>query len=230
MAVAHQVTTSAVAAATSITFSHTPAGSNRVLYVLVAKRGTENYALSATFDGNAMDDVAEEAGHNYGAIFRLVNPDAVTGNVVISNFTDTGAIVAAASTYTGVNQSDPDDTPVQIDAGSGTSSSQAVTSATDDMVVDMVSLFDDPTLTVGSGQTERVNKNRDEFCRLGTSDEVGAARGTMSWTWTPSKAFSHIAMNINAVAAAAPAPSLSDSVSVAEAINPNLIIMPQVQE
>lgn len=107
MAVAfNSATTGSVTGSTTLTFSHTPAGSNRVL-IVCATSTTNSAALSATFNGVSMTQIAQlnvsQNGAYRHAAFYLNVPDATTANVVVTSASSAN-IRACAATYTGVMQ------------------------------------------------------------------------------------------------------------------------------
>lgn len=122
MAVAFQSqSVGTVAGSTTLTFSHTPSGTNRVLIVDVVCLNASS-VLSVTFNGNAMTQISSQinvAGLYRHAAFYLNNPTASAANVVVTSVSSTD-IRACAATY-----SDAMQTSAVID-GSNTGSNDGI--------------------------------------------------------------------------------------------------------
>ena len=192
MAVAYD-TASATTAFSNVssvpTWSHTASGSDRYVRVSVgwAKLGTTT--ASATYGGNAMasvGNVTNAAGYNSAVtgkaeIFRYIAPSTSSQTVAVT-FSAGGNFGAAGSvSYTGVDQTTPDGTPVTA-TGTGTSASVTVTDATTgDMVSDAISADEGSGALTGS-QTERIDNSGGGGYRGAAQDAAGAASVVMSWT------------------------------------------------
>lgn len=166
--------------------SHTVAGSDRYLIVAIAG-GTQNI-VGVTYNGSAMTSLIEQvsgAAPLYRVrLFGLVAPSTGTANIAIN--TSGGApnvFAAVASSWTGVDQSTPTGTAVSANLGAaGTTISVNATSASGEVVVDGVFVYN-RTLTVDSGQTQLGTVNNvDDTVRCSSSYEAGAGTTTMSWT------------------------------------------------
>ena len=96
---------------TTSTWSHTCTGSDRILFVGVTV-GTGMTVSGVTYNGVSMTQVATlalgGAVFNNGYIFRLVAPATGANNIVVTASADT-FIYAAATSYTGVDQTTPID-------------------------------------------------------------------------------------------------------------------------
>jgi len=174
---------------TSNSFSHTCSGSDRLLLVWVYfDRGAGAYYTSAlTYNGSALTQVGTftvgTAG--YGELWALVNPASGTNTLsaTYSNAGPTAKVAIRALSYNGVNQTTAYGT-LATSAGTSTTATVNVTSATDELVVSgVVSNEGGVTLTVGADQTQRYIVHQ-----LGGggvwsaifSDEPGAATTTAS--------------------------------------------------
>lgn len=190
-------TTGTAAGASSVTFSHTPAGADRLLSVGVS---IDNRVVnSVTFGGTGLTSVSSATnGAQVAHLWRLIAPAASAQNVVVTLSGGGSDIIAVATSYTGVDQTTPLGTPATA-TGTSTTASVAVTSATDELVVDCVS-SNLGTLTVGAGQTERGNAVAGDN-QGGSSTEPGAASVTMSWTIGSSSAWASVGVSIKGVAA-----------------------------
>ena len=206
MAVAYD-TASATTAFSNVssvpTWSHTASGSDRYVRVSVgwAKLGTTT--ASATYGGNAMasvGNVTNAAGYNSAVtgkaeIFRYIAPSTSSQTVAVT-FSAGGNFGAAGSvSYTGVDQTTPDGTPVTA-TGTGTSASVTVTDATTgDMVSDAISADEGSGALTGS-QTERIDNSGGGGYRGAAQDAAGAASVVMSWTIAVSRGYAQVAAAI----------------------------------
>lgn len=133
----------------------------------------------------AIDSITAGASRVLVMRYRLGQSGTVTVAATLSASTDILSI--AAPSYCGVHQSTPLGTAVK-DArgtGSGDPPSIVVTSATNELVVEATMAKEaSNTLTVGGGQTERLNGTTSGYAIHAASDEAGAASVTMSWSQT----------------------------------------------
>lgn len=170
---------------TSLTFSHTCSGSDRVLIVALCVQNSAS-SVTATYNGTSMTAAANDSGAWVSTyMFRLIAPSTGANNVVIS-WTGSDAAIGLATSWTGVDQTTPLGTAVTA-TGSTTAVTVDVTAASGEVVVDATSYDQNcggQTITVGAGQTERLNILTDTSCGLtaGMSSEGGAGTVTMSWT------------------------------------------------
>ena len=89
---------------TSLTFSHTVSGSNRVLIVAASSNGGD-HITGITYNAVAMTQQAKLAvGTNYVYLYYLIAPDTGAHDVVVSSGSSV-VLVACAVSYTGVSQS-----------------------------------------------------------------------------------------------------------------------------
>lgn len=209
MAIALDAATSSSSTASStLTFSHTVAGSDRVLMVGVSwQTGAVNNATvtGVTYNGVAMTLVDEQAppdpfNQTLGAsLWRLVAPATGTHNVVITISNTSDVILGGATSWTGVDQTTPLGTSAKATAQSGTTATVNVSSATGEVVVDVVIGLD--PISVGAGQTSRYATTGIGLTGAGSS-EPGAGTVTMSWT-VANYAWRIVAVPLKPVAAAA---------------------------
>lgn len=119
----------------TLTFSHTTgSGSNRLL--LVQAHIAEGTLNGITYNGVSLTSVANvtggDMGTTRGVLFRLINPDTGTYNVVITQ-SSSNSIEGAALSYTGVHQTAPvNATHTSTALNTGTSRSVSVTSTVTD--------------------------------------------------------------------------------------------------
>ena len=205
MAIAEDATSSATASSSSsLTFSHTCTGSERLLLVAVSHvvifddvPGTQ----SVTYNGVSMTSIASTNistgfGRVLTQLFRLVAPATGAHDIVVT-FSKTAYLgPTCAISYTGVDQTTPVDTgSTDNDATGGTSI--VISSASGDLVLDCYGLgVSNVSEAVGADQTVEVST--DTGMGLYISSEPGGASITMSWSNTDNGPANQVAVNINA--------------------------------
>lgn len=184
--------------ATLSTAGFTISGANRILIVgVLSGAGTPvdpTTVKAGGCSGTNMTQVGSTVnvgGNVKLTMWRLTSTQGLgTGSTVVcvawpSNQDETGIVAAS---YTGVDQTTPLGTPATATVTSSAAPTVNVTSATGELVVDVVGFLDsggaNRTLTVGAGQTSRGEVEGANLGSegLGTSEEAGAATTTMSWT------------------------------------------------
>ena len=200
----------AVAGATSLTWSHTvSAGSNVALFVGISIEAGSGASTGVTYGGTAMTLVGRSTGSHVVEIWKLVAPTAGTANIV-ATFNGTVQVVGGGAAFNGVDQT----TPTGVFAGAGgTSTTPTVnaSSAAGDLVLDTLYGNDGPTATPGAGQTSQwtlATGSGGGKARGAGSTEAGAASVTMSYTLSSSLEWQIGAVSIKA-AAASSAPILT---------------------
>lgn len=168
----------------SVTFSHTTAGTNRGLIVSAAwYDGGASLITSITYAGVAMTQVASRLSeYNLGVEMRKLSNPALGANNVVITFDDAaGAGAAGATSFTGA---------FQTTAGmTGTADSTVANAATinlkiasnnTELVVD--AFGSNATATVGAGQVQMFNRS-DPYANIcAASYETGTNSVVMSWT------------------------------------------------
>src|SRR5579864_5912172 len=173
-----------VLAASSLSWSHTVgSGSNRVLVVGVVGGCTP----SVNYGGVALTQVSQVLNNNSAGnltdLFVLVAPATGTNTVQVSYSGCTSDVEAGSISFTGVNQSTPL-AHVTTNFGSGTNPGVTVTSASGDMVVDVVG---NGSAITSSSQSLRWVKNQNGNTAHGNgaqSTAAGAASVTMGYSVT----------------------------------------------
>lgn len=139
--------------ATTLTYSHTCSGSNRILFVGV-NCGSE--AVSGiTYNGVAMTFVGTS---NFAPLYKLFNPATGANNVVVS-FGGTTTASSVSASYTGAKQSSNPESSTNSSAGSSPNPyTQAITTTTDlSWAVIMTTVTKNSAVTAGTATTLRVN-------------------------------------------------------------------------
>ena len=181
--------------ANTISWSHTVgSGTNRLLAVCTQARDTvagDVAVNTVTANGFPLTkvraDLRTDGGASFGTeLWYLVNPGVGANTIAV---TWAGALssygVGSATSYFGVNQV----TPIDAHAGSGgtgTTLSTAITTVAHHALVTDCAIAQSDPLTVGAGQTSRVNRTT-----TGTVDAVGvstvndkAVAGSEAMDWT----------------------------------------------
>jgi hypothetical protein len=108
------------ASGTTLTFSHTTAGSDRFLIVSAYGGADGTNITGMTYAGVAMTFIAKAqypANNSYVHVYYLINPASGANNVVIS-YSPNARMAAVATSYTGVRQSgQPDAFNTKTQAG-----------------------------------------------------------------------------------------------------------------
>jgi len=194
------VSSSTTDSGTSLSWSHTCAGSDRYLTAGFGQDHgeTETATQSATYNSTSMTQLGTATQQwSTVSLFGLVAP--ATGANTLALTTDISArLCGGGISFSGVDQTTPTGTAVTAKAA-GSSPTVNVSSATGELVVDAVTADDNcsgGTFTVGASQTERVNINSASSCgcALGMSTEAGASTTTMSWSWSLSTVWAMVAV------------------------------------
>ncbi len=192
------------AGVTSLSFSMTTAGSDRALAggTQVYQSGAAATVSSMTYNGVALTDSATATNGTRIANQRYLVAPASGSNTFQCNYSNTGSfdLGCLAISMTGVDQSTPTGT-ANTATGSSTTPSVVVSSATDELVVDTLFIDHTAALSVGAGQTERVNAiTSNGFIKYTASTEPGASSVTMDWTNGGSTTWAIVATPFKAVA------------------------------
>ena len=172
----------------SLTFSHTPAGSNRWLFVGAGGLGFPAIptVTGVTFNGVAMTNLWSGRYNDASLDIRttgwgLIAPAASAQNVVITYSGSQAEAAGTAVSFTGVDQTTATGTAATA-TGTTDPATVNVSSAADEIVVDFV-YFAQPAITAGASQTSRNEQENINFASAGgSSTEPGGTTVTMSWS------------------------------------------------
>lgn len=158
--------------------THVTTGSNMILIASFALMNGKTIS-SATYNGTTLTQKTVVDGSLEAELWYLISP--ATGSQTFAFVTTPNtAYTLAVNSWTAVDQTTPFGTVVTGTGSAVTSGSIVVSSATNEVVIDLIVTYVD--CTVGSGQTERASKS--DFYSAHTSSEAGAASVTMSWTFS----------------------------------------------
>jgi hypothetical protein len=206
VAIADRATATSDTTGTSLTYAHSVSGSTDLaiwVYVDCFRSPTTSDPSGVTYAGAAMTKISNYAGgtgnDNFMSLWRRAAPSTGANNVVVT-FSQSHEIVSSSISYSGVDQTTPNDTPVNNDV-TVTNPSHSITSATGDMVVDATGWWGGTGATPSGAGTERVeNANLTGVNSLSVQDAPGAASVSVGWTYegAPPDRHGQIAFNINA--------------------------------
>jgi hypothetical protein len=190
VAVAHDTSnTRTLAAVTTISWSHTASGSNRLATAGFGAGGASIPAITAaTYGGAAMTQSGTLSDGSAGvrvSIYHYIAP-ATSSQTIQFDFSTAAYGCAGSVSFTGVDQTTPTGTAATNTAAGTTSVTVTAGGvAADDMVLDCVKDYTGIPV-VGADQTERWNGNDGTFGEYAAgSTQLGTAGGAMSWTRTP---------------------------------------------
>lgn len=166
----------------SVSWSHTCSGGNRLLAVGVAVGLGVAATNSVTFNGDSLAEQWDLASANSAcrcAGYYMIAPDVGTFTVAVTlAFADN--IVGGSVSFTGVDQADPIGTPATAQAASAGPATVNVSSATGEMVFNcMAARFASQT----GNQTERWNTSADGG-GLGGAGQTAAGATSVTCSWT----------------------------------------------
>ncbi len=151
----------------TLTFSHTTAGTNRLMLVGVSIDINNSQAAAVVGVTYGTSVLSFVGAHNDAGNQRrveqwyLLAPPTGTANVVVTVDIPTGGatvgVVAGATTFTGVDQTVPLGTFVSADGNNGTSSQLDVPSVVNGMILDTLAIGGNRTVTVPGPQVQQWN-------------------------------------------------------------------------
>ncbi|MEK9154448.1 MAG: fibronectin type III domain-containing protein, partial [Patescibacteria group bacterium] len=223
--------TQVAGAYTDLTFSHTVSGNDRLLIVSVAL--DHNYGeivSSITYAGQNMIQVNSTHDGTWtqrAYIYSLINPPTGANNVIVSfsNRYSLGKAVSAVS-FAGVNQTNPLGSSA-ISGGNNANPSLSLSSASNEMVFDVIGASVNATALAGPNQTEQFNVLANNNIRSAGSIEQGASTNNMSWILSSAGKFAMIAVPIKP-APVLPPPSDTTAPSIPTGLSATAISSSQI--
>ena len=210
------------AGVTSLSFSLTTSGSNRVLLGSSQIYTNTESITGMTYNGAALTDIASSTTGGTASTMTVNQRYRVAPSTGANTFqctysgTSSFEVFCAAVSMTGVDQSTPIGTAV-TQFGVSTTPSVTVTSEANGLVVDSVAIEYFGALSVGAGQSQRWNDvGSGGYLKHAGSTEPGAASVTMSWSYGTSTNWANIATPFKPVAVAASAVPLGTLLGVGQ--------------
>ena len=144
----------------TLSWTHvTTSSTNRFMLVGVSIGGSGGAVGNITYGGSNFTKVmATTNGTLSSELWQLVNPPTGTNTVTITRLGSGGSLFAGAATFSGVNQTTPLSSTTSA-TGNGFNATNAITSATNEIVFDTVSTINNKPLVEGLGQIELWNLN-----------------------------------------------------------------------
>lgn len=195
----------AAAASSSISWSHTCSGTDRVLYVGIAC-SNNGATLSATYNSVSMTSLGKRSSNDqsqgFAQLFRLIAPATGSNTVLVSLASGTADLEGGSISFTGVDQTTPDGTPVTGISATSSVSVDVPTDSSQSMVVDVTSCG---STISSSGQTNRWLNNQNGSSGAGNgagSTAVGTGSNVaMSYSRGASEWWAIVAVEVKPVAA-----------------------------
>ena len=172
-------------------WSHTTgSGINRILIVSVVTENVAQDASSITYGGSSLTKIPGCQLYSYSNVqmwYLLESGIAAASSSTIEvtlPAADPNYWTASGVSYSGVNQTSTFRASCNTESGTSSQPSLSVTSQNGDLAIDAIALLaTSPTLTVGSGQTERWNQTATTLTRGAYSDEPATGSSVnMAWT------------------------------------------------
>lgn len=171
---------------------------NPGIHISSISRGSDTYTEHAFIEGDSPSTIRVNAAQGVSTN----EPQTASATLTVTLASATGGWGFSYHSFTGVDQTTRVDT-AQTNEGSGTSSAISTTSETDDMVIDVLAIRDGShSAAVNGAQSGTDWLFEQTNITGGGSHAAGATSVNMSWSWTTSDEFAHIATNINAAATA----------------------------
>lgn len=184
---------------TTLTKSHTvtASGGNRAFYLLCAHRNL-GYTMTATYAGAAMTEVRNDAhgsNNQRSYIFRKTNPATGANDWVMTQSTAVAAVCHGVS-VTDVDQTTPETDSDGTCLASG-DPSVTLTTATNELLLDVIGISSLSSVTPGANQTEIADiQTLENTLTVAASYQAGANGGVMSYGPPASTASCYTAVSI----------------------------------
>lgn len=168
------------------TFTHTISTLNNGYIVVALAYLDADTVTGVTFDGSAMTALRQATNFSDTTLKcelwgLAVGSKAAGGYTVSVAGIGTGVVAAFSSSWNGVHQTTSTGT-ANSNSGIDTAPTVTITSATGEIVVDIMAHYYTALPTVGTSQTERGNDFVSSQIGGATSSESGAASVPMTWT------------------------------------------------
>lgn len=187
---------------TNVSWSHTAAGSDRVLlvYIYYWNGGNTGSRISGvTFNGVALTflDTQRDAGAQQRTmdVWYLLNPDTGTHTIAVSGM-GFGSKCGVGISLSDAAQSAP--TAFKAN-GNSTTASVTLTGTVNDLFIDAAGESNngtDSTMTAGGSQTDRAQVTETGNQRMASSTAQGSASLAMIWTLQLTRNWSHIGVKV----------------------------------
>jgi len=230
-------TTTSAASVNLITLNHTTgSGSNRLMLVGISLKVDKGLPTSVTYGSSTLTQVGSIKNGTNAAVYLyyLLNPTSGT-DIVSVNFTQAvsskGCVIGVV-TYSGVDQTTPLGT-YATNSGNSTSASVTVSSASTQLVIDVLDARQNTTVTPSSGQTKVYGDIVLSEVDGLSSTKAGASSTTMSWTLGASHEWALLAVPIkpavvNSTVSFTENPALCSNLTIPAITNLKVTVYPNI--
>ena len=222
MAIAYDAVSNATGnEVSSLTWSHTCSGSDRVLVVGISIANTSNSITGVTYNGVAMTKAsagtASIAPDQITEIYYLANPATEANNIVASFDSTANSFPSGIGvSLTGCDTDNSEDTSGLQAATTASPTVNLTTNNANSFIVDKV-YSNHTTVNVGAGQTERATHLINNRRGAGSTEPTTTAGAyTMSWSLGGADRSSIVAIAINEKAAVDYLEELSEQINFSE--------------
>lgn len=192
------VSSSQASNASSLTFSHTVSGTNRVLLVFPVAECNATPAnlpvTGITYNGVALTKIRSDQVNSDGgeidrtSVWYLIAPDTGAHNVVITYTGQVEGIIGGAISLNGAKQSaqpDSENGSTDVTDSATTATASLTTVAENVLIIDVIAgVLSGTALTVGAGQTQRFNVTNTGHLRAAASTRTKITPGSQAMSWT----------------------------------------------
>lgn len=157
MAIAFDASAKGTTGLTTLTFSHTCAGSNRILFVNASTQSNLGSITGVTYNGVALthiNDSVASGDNNLASLWYLIAPATGINALVITATGGVSTVTGVSASYTGALQSGVPDASTINSVASGTSLTTSLTTNADNCWT-VLAITVDSGLAAGSGSTSR---------------------------------------------------------------------------
>ena len=206
MAIARDANSNGNASATSLTFSHTCGGANRLLLVGVTTYGgaAVDIVTGITYNGTSLTKIDHQNCNALAPtahLYYLIAPSTGANNIVISTSL-TGLIIGIGASYTGCKQTGQPDGTSKNNTGGATSLSSSITTTADNSwMTAMFTVNNGTSPTASAGSSILVNETgsgQNSNCFLDSNGaKTPAGSYSIGLTWTSSNRAAIVAASIS---------------------------------
>ena len=188
MAIALDSSSGSGVSTSSLSYSHTISGSDRILIMGVTFATGTSINGTPTYGGVSMtqiDSVIAAAGSTFSNtyFFYLLAPTVGTANIVINGSTS-NYIYSSAISYTGVDQTNPIDASGSFTQASSTSITKSITTTADNCWLSSFTVSGTAnSISAGTNVTQRQNIGPG-WCASGDTNAAQTPAGSYGQTWT----------------------------------------------
>lgn len=194
MAIAVDATSEGYANSTSLTYSHTCTGSDRVLTVALWTFPSGDTVTGITYNGTAMTKLGTQSADagGYTNLWGIANPSTGANNIVISM--SSSQVFATSASYTGCNTTTPFPDTEAGGSGSGTSLSASISISVNNSWLILAGRSPSRVPTAGANTIVRKTNGTsgDAGWLLDSGTAMGTGTQSLNWSYSPSATTYHV--------------------------------------